>query len=138
MDYQKKFETVAKRFLNADAVAPSELVAVQITLTDEDCGGVFYVACRGGVCEVAPYDYVDNTAALTIKARDLTMLLNGKLDVEKAAESGRIAYTGNVEHIKLLSVLGAEPEKPAKAEKKPAAKKAASKKTAAKKSEKKA
>ena len=112
MTYEKKFEAIQKRFATPDLSGADGKVAIQITLTDEDCGGVFYVACIDGNFEVAPYDYHDNTATLAIKAVDLTRLLNGTMkDLDKAVAAGRIEVTGNMDHIKLLPAFGMQEKK---------------------------
>ncbi|MBQ4556050.1 MAG: hypothetical protein IJA60_00200 [Clostridia bacterium] len=143
MTFIEKFEQIKKKFGKVDTSKLTEDFAVQVNLTDEDCGGAFFVAYIDGEVAIEPYDYYDNTAMVNVKAKDLIDAIGGKLDVVGAMMNGTIEVFGNVDHFSAMLTL----KKPAakrttkkaaeeKTEKAPA-KKTAAKKTAAKKTTKK-
>jgi len=104
MTYQKRFSLTEKRFTTAQANPPAEHFAVQITLTGEEAG-IFYIANTQRGFEVAPYDYHDHTAHLTISGDDLVKFLGGRLNLERALESGKVSISGNPDHIRLLAQI---------------------------------
>ena len=125
MTFEKKFAEFKKELEKRNASELPTDLAMQVTMTDEDCGGIFYIANIGGNFAVEPYDYVDNTVNIAATAATLKDLLAGKLDGPDAMFRGLIEVNGNIEHA--LAVLGMKK----KAAKKPAAKKTATKKAAA-------
>jgi flagellar biosynthesis GTPase FlhF len=128
MTFEKKFAEFKKELEKRNASELPTDLAMQVTMTDEDCGGIFYIANIGGNFAVEPYDYVDNTVNIAATAATLKDLLAGKLDGPDAMFRGLIEVNGNIEHA--LAVLGMKKKAAAK---KPAAKKPAAKKTATKK-----
>lgn len=157
MTFQEKFDELKAKYGKIDESKLGESFAVQIEMTDSDCGGIFYVAYIGGNFSVEPYDYRDNTAAVKVSSEVLEKLLSGKADAVKEFLSGNIKVDGKTDHALMVIDLmkKVEPKKPAKKaavkkavkaeepkaevkaevkaeEKKPAAKKAAAKKPATK------
>ncbi|MBQ6893189.1 MAG: hypothetical protein IJN48_03195 [Clostridia bacterium] len=139
MTFIEKFEQIKKKFGKVDTSRVSEDFAVQVNLTDEDCGGAFFVAYIDGEVAIEPYDYHDNTAMVNIKAKDLIDAIGGKLDVVGAIMGGSVEVLGNVEHFNAMLSLKkptvkrtAKKATEEKTEKAPA-KKPAAKKTTAKK-----
>ncbi len=128
MTFEKKFAEFKKELEKRNASELPTDLAMQVTMTDEDCGGIFYIANIGGNFAVEPYDYVDNTVNIAATAATLKDLLAGKLDGPDAMFRGLVEVNGNIEHA--LAVLGMKKKAAAK---KPAAKKTAAKKPAAKK-----
>lgn len=124
MTFEKKFETLKKSFVKADLEKLTESFAFQVNMTDEDCGGTFYVAYVDGALAVEPYDYKDNTAVVTGAADDVAKLAKGTVAV---------AVEGNAAQVEMFAASFVKP-----AAKKPAAKKAAPAKKPAAKVEKKA
>ena len=118
MTFIEKFEQIKKKFGKLDTSKLTENFAVQVNLTDEDCGGAFFVAYIDGEAHIEPYDYVDNTAVVNVKAKDLIDAIGGKLDVVGALMGGTIEVFGNVEHFNAMLTL-----------KKPAAKRTTKKAT---------
>lgn len=98
MTFVEKFEQIKKKYGKLDTSRVTEDFAVQVTLTDADCGGTFFVACLGGEAAVEPYDYVDNTASVCISAKDMLDAIGGKLDVVAAIMAGKVEVFGNAEH----------------------------------------
>lgn len=124
MTFEKKFETLKKSFVKADLEKLTESFAFQVNMTDEDCGGTFYVAYVDGTLAVEPYDYKDNTAVVTGAADDVAKLAKGTVAV---------AVEGNAAQVEMFAASFVKP-----VAKKPAAKKAAPAKKPAAKVEKKA
>ncbi len=118
MTFQKKFESLQKSFAKADTKKFTESFAFQINMTDEDCGGAFYVAFINGNYAVEPYDYVDRTALITGSAADVAKLAKGTVAV---------TVEGNADQVAMFAASFKKP-----AAKKPAAKKAPAKKAEAK------
>ena len=137
MTFIEKFEEIKKKIGTPDLSKLTESFAVQVNMTDADCGGAFYIAYIGGNLAIEPYDYRDNTASINVKSKDLIDAMTGKLDVLAAVMAGKIEVYGNIDHLKAIMTLRKTraPRKPAakKTEKKPAEKKATEKKSAAKK-----
>ncbi|MBQ5480761.1 MAG: hypothetical protein IIT67_04900 [Clostridia bacterium] len=133
MTFEKKFAEFKKELEKRNASELPTDLAMQVTMTDEDCGGIFYIANIGGNFAVEPYDYVDNTVNIAATAATLKDLLAGKLDGPDAMFRGLIEVNGNTAHA--LAVLGMKKKAAAKkpAEKKTATKKAAAPKKAAEK-----
>ena len=133
MTFEKKFAEFKKELEKRNASELPTDLAMQVTMTDEDCGGTFYIANIGGNFAVEPYDYVDNTVNIAAAAATLKDLLAGKLDGPDAMFRGLIEVNGNTAHA--LAVLGMKKKAAAKkpAEKKTATKKAAAPKKAAEK-----
>lgn len=132
MTFEKAFESIKKKFDGADAKDVKDF-ALQITMTDEDCGGTFYAAVKDGVLAVEPYDYRDNNAVLDISKSDLLALLSGRKSIEKAVESGA-TLKGDASVIDALKAT-LKPAKKAPAKKTAPAKKAPAKKAASAKKE---
>ena len=128
MTFEKKFAEFKKELEKRNASELPTDLAMQVTMTDEDCGGTFYIANVGGNFAVEPYDYVDNTVNIAAAAATLKDLLAGKLDGPDAMFRGLVTVNGNTAHA--LAVLGMKKKAAAK---KPAAKKAAAPKKAAEK-----
>ena len=124
MTFEKKFETLKKSFVKADLEKLTESFALQVNMTDEDCGGTFYVAYVDGTLAVEPYDYKDNTAVVTGASADVAKLAKGTVAV---------AVEGNAAQVEMFAASFVKP-----VAKKPAAKKAAPAKKPAAKVEKKA
>ena len=116
MTFEKKFVSLKTKFDKADTKKLPDDFAIQLSMTDEDCGGTFYIANKNGAFSVEPYDYKDNNAAVTGAAAAIAKLAAGTVD-------SSLEVYGDAAVVEAL----------AGAYKKPAAKKAAAKKPAAKK-----
>ena len=124
MTYMEKFEYLKKTYgKKPDMSKLTEDFAAQITMTDDDCHGIFYVAYLNGTLAVEPYDYHDNTVAITVNSVLLEDILKGKADAVQAYKDGALQAEGNLGHA--LMMIGALKKEPAK--RKPAAKKTAPK-----------
>lgn len=120
------FETALKRikakFEEVDASKLADM-AVQVTLTDEDCGGTLYFKAADGKVVVEGYDYRDNDAVIDIDRKALNDILSGKLTLDKAIEKGLATAKGNFD--KLATLNEAIPKYVAPSKKEEAAKPAA-------------
>lgn len=132
MTFIEKFEEIKKKIGAPDLSKLNESFAVQVNMTDADCGGAFYIAYIGGNLAIEPYDYHDHTAMIYAKSKDLIDALIGKVDMLAAVMSGKIEVYGNIDHVTALATLH-KPRAKRAAAKKPAAKKAAEKKPVEKK-----
>lgn len=134
MTFEAAFKKLKEKFSNVD---PQKLedMAIQITISDEDCGGTFYAEVRNNILAVEPYDYKDNDAVIDITKKALASILDGKSTFEKAVEKGEATVMGNIEKIASIKDAIAPAPKKATAKKAPAAKKVVAKeeKPAAKK-----
>lgn len=132
MTFEQAFLKIKQKFDNTDTKGIADF-AIQITFTDEDCGGTFYAELRNGVLAVEPYDYRDNNAVLNISKSALLAFLGGRSSLEKVIEKGDAVVYGDASKIAdLKATIKEAPVKKAPA-KKTTAKKAPAKKAAAKK-----
>lgn len=125
MDFITKFGKLKKKFDVIDAEKLGESVAIQVNMTDDDCGGAFYISNIEGTFSVEPYDYRDHTAMITLKAADFEKLIGRKLELSKALEKDLAQIEGATEHI--AAVLNLFPVTEKKTAKKTTQKKAVKK-----------
>lgn len=143
MIFEKKFQEFKDKFADADTKKLTEAFAMQVNMTDEDCGGIFYIANIDGVFSVEPYDYVDRTSEIIGLSTEIKKVFAGRIGLEKAMAEGKVTVYGNPADVAAVQALLKKPtaKKPAKkaAEKKEATpkkevvKEAAPKKEVAKK-----
>lgn len=143
MTFENALKRIRTGFGNVDASKLADM-AVQVTLTDEDCGGTFYFKSESGILTVEGYDYRDNDAVIDIARKAFMDILAGKATLDTAVTKGLATAKGNFE--KLDSLKNAIPPykapakkavkkaEPKKADEKPA-KKSGAGKTASKKKE---
>lgn len=141
MTFIEKFNQLKKKYGKIDESKLTENFAVQVEMTDEDCGGIFYVAYMNGPFAVEPYDYYDNTASIKVSSKVLESILSCKADAMAEFFAGNIQVEGDIGHALMLVELMKKEPKPrkpraAKTEEKPVKEKAA-KKPAKEKAEKK-
>lgn len=105
MTFIEKFVEIKKKIGTPDLSKLTESFAVQINMTDTDCGGAFYIAYIDGALAIEPYDYHDHTAMLYAKSKDLLDALMGKLDMLAAVMSGQIEVYGSIDHVTALCTL---------------------------------
>ena len=127
MTFLERFTEVKECLEKKNTKDCKERFAIQVTMTDEDCGGVFYIANTEEGFSAEPYDYRDYTAHVISDFQTLMEIMNGKKDAVKAYLAGKVRAEGNLEHIKLIAALKEKPKR------KVPAKKTTEKKTTAKK-----
>ncbi len=121
MTFETAFKRLKDKFANVDATVLEDM-AIQITLSDEDCGGTFYAAVRNHVLAVEPYDYKDNDAVIDVTRAALASLLDGKTTIDKAIEKGDMSVMGDLQKVAAIRNALKIPEKKPTPRKKAAAK----------------
>ena len=113
MTFEQAFAKVKEKFGSVDKKKLDEDFAIQVNMTDADCGGAFYIQSVRGTLNVEPYDYRDNTADVTLKKLDLYKILDGKMSVGDALKNGRLYVRGNAEHFAKAAAAIVRVSKPA-------------------------
>lgn len=99
MTFSEKFEELKEKYASkADFSKINYDLAAQITLTDSDCGGTFYVARIKNKTDVEPYNYYDNTVSIKIDSSLLEELLEGKKNPVNEFLLGNIDAEGEASH----------------------------------------
>lgn len=114
MTFIEKFNQLKKKYGKIDESKLTENFAVQVELTDEDCGGIFYVANMNTPFAVEPYDYYDNTASIKISSKVLESLLSCKSDPMEEFFAGNIQVEGDISHALMVVELMKKEPKPRK------------------------
>lgn len=99
MTFEQAFLKVKEKFEKADATGIDDF-ALQVTLSDEDCGGTFYATVTNGKLAVEPYDYWDNDTAIDITRSALLAYLAGRMTIETAMKNGEATVHGDVQTVK--------------------------------------
>lgn len=108
MTFIEKFDQLKKKYApKADtSKLKDSFIAAQITMSDEDCGGTFYLAFINGELSFEPYDYHDNTVALIINSVLLEDCIQGSADPVKEYLDGKLQAWGNLDHaLQLIECL---------------------------------
>ena len=132
MTFETAFKRLKEKFVNVDASLLEDM-AIQITISDEDCGGTFYAEVRNHVLSVEPYDYKDNDAIIDVTRAALASLLDGKANIDTVIEKGDMTVMGDLAKVAAVKDAIKVPEKKKTVAKKPAVKKETAKKETAKK-----
>lgn len=119
MTFQEMFDAAKAGFANADVSGLNGHVAIQIEVTEDGCG-IFYAEVADGVLNVQPYDYRDNTAAITLPHSTLFALLRRETTLPEAVAQEKAFVTGCMESAAKLFAAVPAPKK-AEAPKKEAA-----------------
>ena len=99
MTFEEKFRELKEKYApGADFAGVDYDLAAEITLTDEDCGGTFYIAWQGGELTVAPYNYNDATVRIAVGSDLMERLLQGKENPVKAFLRGDLEAEGDPAH----------------------------------------
>lgn len=101
MTFENALKKIKTAFENADVSKLADM-AVQVTLSDEDCGGTFYFKSENGTLEVEGYDYRDNDAVIDIARKSLMDILAGKTTLDIAVEKGTATVKGDFEKLDTL------------------------------------
>ncbi len=98
MTFEQAFLKIKEKFENADASSAQDF-AIQVTFSDEDCGGTFYAEVKNGKLAVEPYDYRDSDVILDIKKSALLAVLSGRSSLDKAVANGEAVVQGDASKI---------------------------------------
>ncbi len=129
MYFEEAFKKIKTALEKADVKPADGHFAIQVRMTDDDCGGIFYIEQTDKQYFVEPYDYYDNDVDVAANYKIILSMAQGKLDIETAIAEGTVYAGGNTDAF----IAFAKSITPKKAAKKAPAKKTADKKTAAKK-----
>lgn len=113
MTFENALKKIKTKFEEANAGKLADM-AVQVTLTDEDCGGTFYFKSENGSLQVEGYDYRDNDAVIDIERKALMDILAGKSTLDEAIEKGRATAKGDFARLDTLKDAIAKYDAPAK------------------------
>ena len=128
MNYYETFETLRKALQKAKFENGDKHLAIQVTITDLEASGIFYIEDFGDRVLAEPYDYYDKDAEIISDSSNLLKLFEKKIDFEKALNEGIITANGDIDALKgFFSRIIKSPVK------KTTAKKTATKTTAKKK-----
>lgn len=119
MTFFEMFDAAKAGFANADVSGLNGHVAIQIEVTEDGCG-IFYAEVADGVLNVQPYDYRDNTAAITLPHSTLFALLRRETTLPEAVAQEKAFVQGCMESAAKLFAAVPAPKK-AEAPKKEAA-----------------
>lgn len=115
MTFAEKFEELKEKYGAVDENKLTEQFAVQVNMTDDDAEGTFYVAYMNGNFEIAPYDYRDHTAMITVSVENLEKILSKKASPVPLFLTGSLKVDGNVDHaLKLVELMAKEEKKAVK------------------------
>ena len=93
MNFFEAFENIKKSITKFDSAKFNNDFAIQVTMTNKDCGGIFYIDYKDGQLNIEPYNYYDNNVDITSGYADLLKVLAGKL----ALTSVKLNITGDAE-----------------------------------------
>ncbi len=96
MTFETAFKRIKTKFENVDTTLLEDM-AIQFTISDEDCGGTFYAEVKSNALNVEPYDYKDNDIIIDIARKTLSDILDSKTSFDKAIEKGEATVAGNLE-----------------------------------------
>ena len=119
MTFFEMFDAAKAGFANADVSGLNGHIAIQIEVTEDGCG-IFYAEITDGVLNVQPYDYRDNTAAVTLPHSTLFALLRRETTLPEAVAQEKAFVQGCMESAAQLFAAVPVPKK-AEAPKKEAA-----------------
>lgn len=119
MTFFEMFDAAKAGLKNADVSGLNGHVAIQIEVTEDGCG-IFYAEVTDGVLNVQPYDYRDNTAAVTLPHSTLFALLRRETTLPEAVAQEKAFVQGCMESAAKLFAAVPAPKK-AEAPKKEAA-----------------
>ena len=119
MTFFEMFDAAKAGLANANVSGLNGHVAIQIEVTEDGCG-IFYAEITDGVLNVQPYDYRDNTAAVTLPHSTLFALLRRETTLPEAVAQEKAFVQGCMESAAQLFAAVPVPKK-AEAPKKEAA-----------------
>ena len=118
MTFFEMFDAAKAGFANANVSGLNGHVAIQIEVTEDGCG-IFYAEVTDGVLNVQPYDYRDNTAAVTLPHSTLFALLRRETTLPEAVAQEKAFVQGCMESAaKLFAAVPAPKKEAAPAEEK--------------------
>ena len=119
MTFFEMFDAAKAGLANANVSGLNGHVAIQIEVTEDGCG-IFYAEITDGVLNVQPYDYRDNTAAVTLPHSTLFALLRRETTLPEAVAQEKAFVQGCMESAAKLFAAVPAPKKAEAPKKEPA------------------
>ena len=96
MTYIQAFDKIKEKLDGKAKISQDyDSFAIQITLTNKDSHGIFYLKYSDGFLDVQPYDYFDNDAAVSLSYQTFLKLTDGRLSLDDALSKGLAEIYGN-------------------------------------------
>lgn len=99
MYFEEAFGKIKTSLQKSKVKAEDKHFAIQVRMTDYDCGGTFYIEQKDGQFYVEPYNYFDFDADIEASFKDIKDIADGKLDIKKAVEDGKLIISGNLDEL---------------------------------------
>ena len=99
MYFEEAFGKIKTSLQKSKVKAEDKHFAIQVRMTDYDCGGTFYIEQKDGQFYVEPYNYFDFDADIEASFKDIKDIADGKLDMKKAVEDGKLIISGNLDEL---------------------------------------
>lgn len=113
MTFIQAFDKISERINgNAKITTDKDFFAVQVELTNKDCSGIFYIKYEYGNLSVEPYDYRDNSVAISLSYLTFNKLIDGRIDVASGIASGNIDAVGDLTAAEAICSIVPKEEKP--------------------------
>lgn len=100
MNYYETFENLRKALQKVKFENGDRHLAIQVTITDPEASGIFYIEDFGDRVFAEPYDYYDKDAEIIGDSKTLIKLFEKKLDFEKSMKDGSIIANGDIDALK--------------------------------------
>ena len=96
MTYIQAFDKIKEKLDGKAKISQDyDSFAIQVTLTNKDSHGIFYLKYSDGFLDVQPYDYFDNDAAVSLSYQTFLKLTDGRLILDDALSKGLAEMYGN-------------------------------------------
>ena len=96
MTYIQAFDKIKEKLDGKAKISQDyDSFAIQVTLTNKDSHGIFYLKYSDGFLDVQPYDYFDNDAAVSLSYQTFLKLTDGRLILDDALSKGLAEIYGN-------------------------------------------
>ena len=96
MTYIQAFDKIKEKLDGKAKISQDyDSFAIQVTLTNKDSHGIFYLKYSDGFLDVQPYDYFDNDAAVSLSYQTFLKLTDGRLSLDDALSKGLAEIYGN-------------------------------------------
>lgn len=113
MTFIQAFDKISERINgNAKITTDKDFFAVQVQLTNKDCSGIFYIKYEYGNLSIEPYDYRDNSVAISLSYLTFNKLIDGRIDVASGIASGNIDAVGDLTAAEAICSIVPKEEKP--------------------------
>lgn len=109
MTYIQAFDKIKEKLDGKAKISQDyDSFAIQVTLTNKDSHGIFYLKYSDGFLDVQPYDYFDNDAAVSLSYQTFLKLTDGRLSLDDALSKGLAEIYGN--HSAAAAICGIVPQ----------------------------